>query len=151
MCLFFKQKTAQVIRISDWSSDVCSSDLHDGHSRRRRRRLHDRRRRHHGGRFNRLIGWRGRRLLFRRRRLFLNIYHIKLLGCLFDIFHAKASDKGITEDSMDKGNDDDRHHSARRSEENTSEHQLLMRTSYAALCLKKTNKIYNQNIKKISN
>src|SRR3546814_9851837 len=27
---FFKQKTAYEMRISDWSSDVCSSDLH-GH------------------------------------------------------------------------------------------------------------------------
>src|SRR3546814_9365097 len=29
-CLFFffKQKTAYEMRISDWSSDVCSSDLH---------------------------------------------------------------------------------------------------------------------------
>src|SRR3546814_14631985 len=26
---FFKQKTAYEMRISDWSSDVCSSDLHD--------------------------------------------------------------------------------------------------------------------------
>src|SRR3546814_6520979 len=26
-CLFFKQKTAYDVRISDWSSDVCSSDL----------------------------------------------------------------------------------------------------------------------------
>src|SRR3546814_6008842 len=25
--VFFKQKTAYVMRISDWSSDVCSSDL----------------------------------------------------------------------------------------------------------------------------
>src|SRR3546814_8210864 len=25
---FFKQKTAYEMRISDWSSDVCSSDLH---------------------------------------------------------------------------------------------------------------------------
>src|SRR3546814_20383184 len=31
---FFKQKTAYDMRISDWSSDVCSSDL--GGSRRRR-------------------------------------------------------------------------------------------------------------------
>src|SRR3546814_2721061 len=31
---FFKQKTAYEMRISDWSSDVCSSDLH----RRARRR-----------------------------------------------------------------------------------------------------------------
>src|SRR3546814_1331343 len=27
---FFKQKTAYVLRISDWSSDVCSSDLYRG-------------------------------------------------------------------------------------------------------------------------
>src|SRR3546814_9577455 len=27
---FFKQKTAYEMRISDWSSDVCSSDLEDG-------------------------------------------------------------------------------------------------------------------------
>src|SRR3546814_4867548 len=30
LCIFFffKQKTAYEMRISDWSSDVCSSDLH---------------------------------------------------------------------------------------------------------------------------
>src|SRR3546814_2450283 len=28
--LFFKQKTAYELRISDWSSDVCSSDLTNG-------------------------------------------------------------------------------------------------------------------------
>ena len=27
---FFKQKTAYEIGTGDWSSDVCSSDLHDG-------------------------------------------------------------------------------------------------------------------------
>src|SRR3546814_3900413 len=27
---FFKQKTAYEMRISDWSSDVCSSDLQEG-------------------------------------------------------------------------------------------------------------------------
>src|SRR3546814_5428489 len=29
-CYFFKQKTAYEMRISDWSSDVCSSDLRTG-------------------------------------------------------------------------------------------------------------------------
>src|SRR3546814_9415518 len=29
-CFFFKQKTAYEMRISDWSSDVCSSDLQYG-------------------------------------------------------------------------------------------------------------------------
>src|SRR3546814_989675 len=33
---FFKQKTAYEMRISDWSSDVCSSDLND---RRRETRV----------------------------------------------------------------------------------------------------------------
>src|SRR3546814_1574581 len=30
---FFKQKTAYEMRISDWSSDVCSSDLHGDRDR----------------------------------------------------------------------------------------------------------------------
>src|SRR3546814_9753483 len=29
VCFFFKQKTAYEMRISDWSSDVCSSDLRE--------------------------------------------------------------------------------------------------------------------------
>src|SRR3546814_10272100 len=33
---FFKQKTAYEVRISDWSSDVCSSDLKN---RKRKKRL----------------------------------------------------------------------------------------------------------------
>src|SRR3546814_18678527 len=32
---FFKQKTAYEMRISDWSSDVCSSDLNAGHAHER--------------------------------------------------------------------------------------------------------------------
>src|SRR3546814_9284692 len=32
---FFKQKTAYEMRISDWSSDVCSSDLHALRQRQR--------------------------------------------------------------------------------------------------------------------
>src|SRR3546814_1909196 len=34
---FFKQKTAYEMRISDWSSDVCSSDLREVAARARRR------------------------------------------------------------------------------------------------------------------
>src|SRR3546814_16504896 len=41
MFFFFKQKTAYVMRISDWSSDVCSSDLLGGSADRAvRRRVH---------------------------------------------------------------------------------------------------------------
>src|SRR3546814_1175589 len=32
MFFFFKQKTSYEMRVSDWSSDVCSSDLLDGGS-----------------------------------------------------------------------------------------------------------------------
>src|SRR3546814_6728842 len=34
MFFFFKQKTADEMRISDWSSDVCSSDLDGARGRR---------------------------------------------------------------------------------------------------------------------
>src|SRR3546814_7462504 len=39
---FFKQKTAYEMRISDWSSDVCSSDLNDlpGMAKRLGPRIH---------------------------------------------------------------------------------------------------------------
>src|SRR3546814_11155132 len=33
MFFFFKQKTEYEMRISDWSSDVCSSDLNEGDAR----------------------------------------------------------------------------------------------------------------------
>src|SRR3546814_7320732 len=36
LCLFFKHKTAYEMRISDWSSDVCSSDLGQPSARRDR-------------------------------------------------------------------------------------------------------------------
>src|SRR3546814_16574018 len=39
---FFKQKTAYDMRISDWSSDVCSSDLRLPRPRRGRGRLRER-------------------------------------------------------------------------------------------------------------
>src|SRR3546814_18918580 len=46
---FFKQKTAYEMRISDWSSDVCSSDLGQakGTESHGKDRIH--RHRHHGG------------------------------------------------------------------------------------------------------
>src|SRR3546814_4397195 len=44
---FFKQKTAYEIRISDWSSDVCSSDLGDWSRRRLKAKA---RKEQHGGR-----------------------------------------------------------------------------------------------------
>src|SRR3546814_3390675 len=44
---FFKQKTAYEMRISDWSSDVCSSDLVGAKADREADADHDERRRFH--------------------------------------------------------------------------------------------------------
>src|SRR3546814_9199183 len=41
VCVFFKQKTAYEMRISDWSSDVCSSDLGEQPSRTVRLQAYD--------------------------------------------------------------------------------------------------------------
>src|SRR3546814_9187766 len=108
---FFKQKTAYDMRISDWSSDVCSSDLQDpliqpsifviaGLFRADRRCA-----RHHddliaGGELHHFA-----RREERPRRL-------------------RARDHQVTEP---------------RSEEHKSELQSLMRISYAVFCLKKKN------------
>src|SRR3546814_5399604 len=49
MIFFFKQKTAYEMRISDWSSDVCSSDLmRGGKSGDRRHHRHHLAQRQHG-------------------------------------------------------------------------------------------------------
>src|SRR3546814_18363937 len=52
LIFFFKQKTAYEMRISDWSSDVCSSDLRSVAYRRRghRQRVQAYRRHQHVGR-----------------------------------------------------------------------------------------------------
>src|SRR3546814_10245828 len=44
MVFFFKQKTAYDMRISDWSSDVCSSDLDAASKQPRQRETRKRRR-----------------------------------------------------------------------------------------------------------
>src|SRR3546814_2122992 len=122
MFFFFKQKTAYEMRISDWSSDVCSSDL-----RRRTGRSDDDR--GQGGRIPdpaaRPEGARG--------------------GHPPD--HGDAAPLGRRHHRRDQGESADadqlpRHLEARfahhpRSEEQTSELQSLMRISYAGFCFKK--------------
>src|SRR3546814_8338921 len=131
---FFKQKTAYEMRISDWSSDVCSSDLGD---RRKLRaypplepRRHgraavairrwpdardagpDRRRPiHHHGRRGPDAAPDGQRERHPRRRLDLQLRHA---------LPHRYGERGRI-----------------RSEEHTSEIQSLMRISYAVFCLKK--------------
>src|SRR3546814_5834858 len=115
---FFKQKTAYEMRITDWSSDVCSSDLHarlphgaaEGLRRRRLRVLHQLREPQgpppagdsQGG-------------------------------------AAVPLEEPAPPGAHRRGGDAGRRRGG-RSEEHTSELQSLMRNSYAVFCLKKKNK-----------
>src|SRR3546814_5206070 len=115
---FFKQKTAYEVRISDWSSDVCSSDLLvDQHGERRARPSEQ----HDAG---------------DQRDAFLP-----------DGADTQEPDMAVraNEDFMVLKQRRDalaqiaQARCFRRSEEHTSELQSLMRNSYAVFCLKKKN------------
>src|SRR3546814_3123090 len=112
--LFFKQKTAYDMRISDWSADVCSSDLRRCRGGRGRRR---------GFGFRRRL-WRGRQ-----RRAEIPIL-------------ARAGGRAAAEEEIFIGADGDPviERKGGRSEEHTSELQSLMRISYAVFCLNKKKK-----------
>src|SRR3546814_4928805 len=128
--VFFKQKTAYEMRISDWSSDVCSSDLQividdDGvhavvaeplaHRARRvgRHELHRRRvgsgRGHDDGVVDRAV-------------FFERADDVRDAGALLPDRDVDAVELLFL---------------VARSEEHTSELQSLMRISYAVFCLKK--------------
>src|SRR3546814_6326870 len=141
MLLFFvfKQKTAYEMRISDWSSDVCSSDLHgrgisqrlvpQRRSRRDRQRgLPERRRSQEGHDQDR----RRERRESRSRRS-----HLHASGGIGSGGVRRAAS------ALDRGGDSGGRAARRpvgnRSEEHTSELQSLMRISYAVFCLKKKN------------
>src|SRR3546814_4856043 len=129
---FFKQKTAYEMRISDWSSDVCSSDLVQSFTR--------------GG------GYNSNYLTL----AFLGVENFPLtvaeipyaegLKVKDDRLSWKASvswkpvDSITTYATISTG-------FRTRSEEHTSELQSLMRISYAVFCLTKN----NQHISKIFN
>src|SRR3546814_1581085 len=138
MMFFFKQKTAYEIRISDWSSDVCSSDLCPASCRglavlRRDVELHRR------------LAARHRRLDDDVREIFGDtdialqhlLHHRLILG---DPAHHEFEQ--VIETAADEVAFD------QRSEEHTSELQSLMRISYAVFCLKKKK---NTNMNKHTN
>src|SRR3546814_8551409 len=133
---FFKQKTAYEMRISDWSSDVCSSDLRRDHPRDIGQPR--------GGRAARLsvVGGASR-------------------GAEAALAAAEADARGAAARHADPARDLRRRHlsgqpvrrhvfrdlaaagladPAPRSEEHTSELKSLMRTSYADLCFEKKKK-----------
>src|SRR3546814_1396627 len=121
---FFKQKTAYEVRISDWSSDVCSSDLqpvrqpfgrHMGAVRCGKGVVHIE------------IAQSRHRIGKRGVVLFLALFKAGVLKD-GDIAGRKHRDRPLGVRPMTV---------ADRSEEHTSELQSLMRISYAVFCLKK--------------
>src|SRR3546814_2122237 len=119
---FFKQKTAYEMRISDWSSDVCSSDLrffrpglsHPGYGVSQWSIAHSARGRTLGGAVHPTSGCGGNRTI----------------AGASSITRVPAAGYGRYADPA----------TPRRSEEHTSELQYLMRISYAVFCLKKKTK-----------
>src|SRR3546814_2601559 len=131
VCFFFKQKTAYEMRISDWSSDVCSSDLQDGDHPVGR-----------PGALRRLVDA-GERLQGDRR------------GCTVCEFAAEVvpiathgerrrADRPAEVEGEDLGplvapelqGHQRKQHRLAKSEEHTSELQSLLRISYAVFCMK---------------
>src|SRR3546814_1476241 len=102
------------MRMSDWSSDVCSSDLSE------------RPRQGHGKRLY-MIRWDGcLALTLRFRRAYSRCL---LMATALIKSHLMARQSSLIQAT-----------SCLRSEEHTSELQSLMRISYAVFCLKKKNK-----------
>src|SRR3546814_9930600 len=120
------------MRISDWSSDVCSSDLFEIRRRQYRRRQKSLRQRADVDAHARTHRRRQRHLLdiraLRRRRL--GLAHIANDGdqVVLDLLEVEINcrDRAMHDAGL-----------VGRSEEHTSELQSLMRISYAVFCLKK--------------
>src|SRR3546814_6903879 len=130
---FFKQKTAYEMRISDWSSDVCSSDL----ARRSRRPAVGARPPPSRYRAGRICARRDRRQSARSAGAISAAGPAVGVGRGGDLVGAVRPGRHLV---------DRRQHPGAavpgraRSEEHTSELQSLMRISYAVFCLKKKNK-----------
>src|SRR3546814_8096574 len=122
MFFFFKQKTAYEMRISDWSSDVCSSDLELGAALQSAQA----RRVGRGDVDHQVVGHRPQR----RRAQHIVADRVDRIAVLAEIDADRSRGRArIAEGSQPA-----------RSEEHTSELQSLMRISYAVLCLKKKTK-----------
>src|SRR3546814_9174982 len=108
------------MRISDWSSDVCSSDLLD------LRKLKA------AGPIQRFLGTHHRLVEIGRR---VQDVRRKIVGVLCEV--ARRAAHSLVCPSP-RSPQEIRNRAAVRSEEHTSELQSLMRLSYAVFCLKKT-------------
>src|SRR3546814_3904277 len=121
---FFKQKTAYEMRISDWSSDVCSSDL-IGADPFRRVLFIERVRRCAGLQHRLSIGLADR--IDAAGQFGASLGVLRHPGVAFALRHFQHL--------FEQG----QRLPFQRSEEHTSELQSLMRISYAVFCLKKKN------------
>src|SRR3546814_8719869 len=117
------------MRISDWSSDVCSSDL-DGQRHQQQRRSEDRRDHARGVDLERQVAAVGLHPALGRA---LRILDEDAALCELHEADESDDDHRAAEDEED---DAAAHRAFARSEEHTSELQSLMRNSYAVFCLK---------------
>src|SRR3546814_8662825 len=127
---FFKQKTAYEMRISDWSSDVCSSDLWS-------RQLFIALCRRYGIKPFRYTRMHRQTVIIRAPASFVQMTlwpEFEELSSALTAHLDEITTKIIREEVHEATQDAD------RSEEHTSELQSLMRSSYAVFCLKKQNK-----------
>src|SRR3546814_1521795 len=144
---FFKQKTAYEMRISDWSSDVCSSDLVH-----RRGDAGDRTRaRQQPARHRTLQRPDHLQRVDLHRLGYLAVERVDLRPQRARVQRLAADGKGLGHLARTAAavflhaQQEGRAHPVdggvghRRSEEHTSELQSLMRISYAVFCLKKKN------------
>src|SRR3546814_2183079 len=138
LCVFvFKQKTAYELRISDWSSDVCSSDL--------RRGLHPRRRPHSVQVVKSRMPFQEKSSMeptprvesSSRSSMSSSVIALPLLVSGFRAPSAVPPEDSRLNQMLNQAV------KRCRSEEHTSELQSLMRISYAVFCLKK--KKYKKN------
>src|SRR3546814_2691785 len=125
------------MRISDWSSDVCSSDLGLRSDRQGRRYLRGR----HSGELQRArqgnaFAWSQCRADQRRSRRRRRLMFFPSPGGR----GAQSFEEGLGHEPGTDELHEPRGEAGDRSEEHTSELQSLMRISYAVFCLKKKNK-----------
>src|SRR3546814_7815589 len=134
LLFFFKQKTAYEMRISDWSSDVCSSDLAQA-GIEPEAEFHEKK---------------SRALRFATNRPDVSIIRVRAFDVATFVAHGAAQIGIVGSDVLEEFDyseiyapvDLDMGHcrlsvAEPRSEEHTSELQSLLRISYAVFCLKK--------------
>src|SRR3546814_7260988 len=121
------------MRISDWSSDVCSSDLRRTRSRTPRARGHR----------PRSLGARNRKASARGQS--------RRCGCECRVARSWRAERRYCRARTSVGRSYRPPRQDQRSEEHTSELQSLMRISYAVFCLKKKKKTHKNLIVNVKN